>query len=156
MSIQAISGLRLPQHNKDEPIGQPMMKKKIQLLNAQMWLVTIVTLSVLSASLHAQTPTPTPTPTPTQFFLPIINNFGPGKSIGKYDGTTGAAINTNFITGLMIPNPVALALSGGFGTRAAPFGRRLRMNTQAQPYLKATIVLIPETRLWSLNMPTKS
>ena len=40
MPIQAISELRLPRHNKMNPIGQPMMKRKIQLLNAQMWLVT--------------------------------------------------------------------------------------------------------------------
>jgi hypothetical protein len=60
MPIQAISELRLPQHNKDEPVGQPIMKKKIQLLNTQMWLVTLVILTVLSAS---QTSTPSPTPT---------------------------------------------------------------------------------------------
>jgi hypothetical protein len=41
--------------------------------------------------------------------VPVINNFGLG--IGKYDGTTGAAINTNFITGLS-STPVVLALSG--------------------------------------------
>jgi hypothetical protein len=42
------------------PIGQPMMKRKIQLLNAQMWLVALANLTMLSGSLHAQTLTLTP------------------------------------------------------------------------------------------------
>jgi len=60
MPIQAISELRLPRHNKMNPIGQPMMKRKIQLLNAQMWLVALANLTMLSGSLHAQTLTLTP------------------------------------------------------------------------------------------------
>jgi hypothetical protein len=103
---------------------EPIMKKKIQLLNAEItrhfygfqravsWrsltklLVIIVNLAVLSASLHAQTPTPTPSPTPTLYVSEVGGTF----KVGEYNATTGAAINANFITGLNYPT--GLAVSG--------------------------------------------
>jgi len=73
------------------------------------WLVTLVNLTVLSASLDAQIPTP------TQVFAAFANIGANGvvlwNGVAKYDGATGAAINANFITGL--PYAIsALALSG--------------------------------------------
>ena len=101
------------------------MKKKIQLLSGRMtrhpygfqwavvswrslttWLVTLVNLTVLSTSLDAQTPTPTPTP--TEVFVAV--NGGPfGWAIGKFDGATGAVINSNFINGVSY-TPTALVM----------------------------------------------
>jgi hypothetical protein len=89
--------------------GEPTMKKIIQLLNAQIahhfcsfhcavpsrsltnWLVILGNLTVLSASLDAQTPTPTPIQ--TVLFAPVPANDNTGIGIGKFDAVTGAVIN---------------------------------------------------------------
>src|SRR5216683_1167534 len=41
----------------------------------------------------------------------FVSNFNSGV-VGKYDATTGAAINASFITGLNTPNSLALNGSG--------------------------------------------
>jgi hypothetical protein len=101
------------------------MKRNVQLLKAQItrhfcsfqcvvwwrsvtkWLVTLANLTVLSASLDAQTPTPTPIP----LFVGTLNTIP--EAIAKCDGVTGAVINAKFIT---VPTSqsvaTALALSG--------------------------------------------
>src|SRR5271166_6271769 len=96
------------------------MKKKIQLLNAQItrpfygsqcavspWkslaklLATVVNLTVLCALLHAQTP-------PETLYVSQVSG---ASKVGKYDATTGAAINANFIT-TGLSNPFQLAVLG--------------------------------------------
>ena len=78
------------------------LAKRLSAESVSSWmkcLATIVSLPMLCASLHAQTP--------KLYVSQVLSGSG---TVGEYNATTGAAINANFITGLSLP--AKLVLSG--------------------------------------------